>query len=258
MATLQQALALHDRGFAVIPCKLTPLEGGKVNKMPVVKWQQYQDQRPNRSLVEYWFGEKYKGYDIGAVTGGKHGYFVIDLDTGWTEEDKAKLNLPDTLTERTPSGGVHLYYKHPGGSFLTKTKGGVLPHIDVRGDGGFIVMAPSQYPDGRVYEWLNDLPIAEASPETLALVEDVHGRDRADFSGLFEGLPPGGRTDAAISIAGALLLYQPPHQWDTLCWPIVDMWNEQNNPPLDRLKLRKDFIGICARERARRDKAERA
>lgn len=254
MVTLEKALALHEKGFAVIPCRLTNLENGKVNKQPVIKWQEYQKIRPNRSLVEYWFGEKYKGYDIGAVTGGTHGYFVIDLDTGWSEEDRKKMNLTATLTESTPSGGTHLYYRHPGGTFLTKTKGGVLPHIDVRGDGGFIVMAPSTYPDGRKYEWINDLPIAIPSKETLAFVEDKQGHDRADFSGLFEGLPPGGRTDAAISIAGALLFYQPPHQWDTLCWPIVDMWNEQNNPPLDRLKLRKDFLGICARERSRRGK----
>lgn len=261
MATLVEALALHDRGFAVIPCTTEELEEikedgtRKVNKSPVVNWRQYQTQRPNRSLVDVWFGGRFKDYHIGAITGAGSGYFVVDLDTGWTDEDRAKLKMPPTLMAKTPSGGLHYYFKHPGGSFRTKTRANVLPHIDVRGDGGFIVLPPSAYPDGRTYEWLNDLPIALPSPETLALVEDRKAQGEykpTDFTDIVKGSGPGGRTDSAVAIAGALLRYQPEAQWRTLCWPLIRLWNQQNDPPLDEMKLAKDFNGIAKREKERR------
>jgi hypothetical protein len=63
---------------------------------------------------------------------------------------------------------------------------------------------------------------------------------------------PGGRTDSAISIAGALLAYQPVSQWRTLVWEIVRMWNERNDPPLDEAKLARDFKGIMQREISKR------
>ncbi|OHV28662.1 hypothetical protein BBK14_34270 [Parafrankia soli] len=45
---------------------------------------------------------------------------------------------PDTLTVRTPSGGVHLYFRAPVGCTLASLSGGRTrpgPGIDVRGPG---------------------------------------------------------------------------------------------------------------------------
>jgi len=268
MALLEQALAYHAQGFCVIPCILTELDElkpdgtKKVNKQPVVAWKKYQEQRPSRSLVEEWFGHKYKNrpdVQIGALTGAAHGFFAVDLDVGWSEEDIKRYDIDTrTRTVRTPSGGFHYHFKHPGGSYRTITDSRVLEHIDVRGDGGFVVLPPSHYPDGRPYTWVGDQPLLEPSKKLLELVEDKRGKkyERVDYSDVIDGLVPPGRTDAAISIAGALIAYQPEHQWDNLCWPLVYLWNERNIPPLERQKLRKDFIGICAKERSKRMKKE--
>jgi len=84
------------------------------------------------------------------VSVGKAGMLVADFDlridaeTGeeWTLESlKADLEaqmgcaLPSGLAVRTPSGGVHVYFRMPDGEPFGN-KGGLPDHVDVRGRGG--------------------------------------------------------------------------------------------------------------------------
>ncbi len=257
MATIEEAKNYLARGFNVMPCITEPKSDGKVNKRPRLHtWKEFQVKRVTEVQLESWW-RMYPNSDIGTVTGGTAGFFVIDLDLGYSEADFKKFNLTDTLMAETPSGGRHYYYKHPG-KFLINNVSPAHPSvksIDVRGDGGFVMMPPSAYPDGRQYRWLNDLPIAEASKETLELVRKREGKAgyrKNDYSTLAKGLTTGGRTDAAISIAGSLLLHMPESIWDSLCWQLVRLVNRENDPPLDEKKLRKDFMGIAQRELEKR------
>ena len=115
--------------------------------------------------------------------------FVVETDTadGHGEgvdgaASLAKLEkehgpLPATLEAESPSGSVHRYFKHP--SFPIKNSGSqVGPHIDVRGDGGFVVAPPSVKPGKGAYRWRNDLPIADA-PQWL-LDRIVAGKDKPE------------------------------------------------------------------------------
>ena len=70
------------------------------------------------------------------------------------------LDLPDTFTVATTSGGTHLYYAHPTtGPRLGSTKGSLGWKIDTRAHGGAVVAAGSIV-NGRVYEITRDLPVA--------------------------------------------------------------------------------------------------
>jgi hypothetical protein len=51
--------------------------------------------------------------------------------------DAAGVDLPDTRTVRTPSGGLHLYFRWDE-SRPVGNRAGVLPGLDVRGKGGFV------------------------------------------------------------------------------------------------------------------------
>src|SRR5438067_5020800 len=95
--------------------------------------------------------------NIGIVTGARSGVVVVDVDAGG-EETLAQLErehgkLPATVEARTGSGGRHLLFKHPGILVRNDAKKRLGPGLDVRGDGGFIVAAPSLHKSGKRYAW---------------------------------------------------------------------------------------------------------
>lgn len=124
-------------------------------------------------------------YGIGIATG-PSGQCVIDLDTAkpgeqipprWAETgatsgedvlavlaEEAGQEMPgDTLTVRTPSGGLHLYYSVPGDVTLRSSAGergsGLGWKVDTRAWGGYVVGPGTVTAAGR-YELLADVPVA--------------------------------------------------------------------------------------------------
>lgn len=115
-------------------------------------------------------------YNIGLATGRASGVFVFDVDgsppkdgglTG--PEALAELvdqhgPLPATLTVRTGSG-AHYYFKMPADVDLNNrariTVRGQKTALDVRADGGYVVVPPSIHPSGAAYQW-------EAGPREVA------------------------------------------------------------------------------------------
>lgn len=104
------------------------------------------------------------GHGIGLATGARSGIVVIDLDYKPSKginglESLAALlgDVPPTLTVLTPSGGYHLYFRHPG--FTIKNSASELgPGIDVRGDGGYVVLPDSEHDNGGRYSFLGEPP----------------------------------------------------------------------------------------------------
>lgn len=107
---------------------------------------------------------------VGVPTGVINGIVVVEADTveghevdglaALTELEAEHGKLPKTLMGRSPSGSTHWYFKHPGGR-IRSTSSELAPGVDVKGDGGMVVAAPSVRPDGLAYTWLNwGTPIA--------------------------------------------------------------------------------------------------
>ncbi len=102
--------------------------------------------------------EDYRGPNQGhaIATGIRSGIFVIDTDgleaetTFVTRAEGEEDDGLDTYTVATPSGGKHRYYAWPGFP-VRNSVGEYMPHVDVRGDGGFVVMAGSPHKSGREY-----------------------------------------------------------------------------------------------------------
>lgn len=85
---------------------------------------------------------------IGAPTGHINGIIVIDVDVKGEAQGMEWLNanadaLPPTRTHKTQSGGLHLIFKCPDGVEIRNSAGRIAPGIDVRGEGGYIVVPPS-------------------------------------------------------------------------------------------------------------------
>jgi hypothetical protein len=83
------------------------------------------------------------------------GVVVVDIDGETGEQQAELLDLPRTLEVRT-GNGRHLYFK---GS--SRSRVGIRPNIDVRGDGSMIILPRSRHYSGAIYEWANDLPMAD-------------------------------------------------------------------------------------------------
>jgi putative DNA primase/helicase len=69
-------------------------------------------------------------------------------------EAEAGEPFPPTLTARTGSGGLHLFYWLRDGVEIRNTQG-LAPHVDVRGYGGQVVAAPSLHLSGNKYTWID-------------------------------------------------------------------------------------------------------
>lgn len=119
-------------------CYLFPIK--RHRKLPKGMWSQISTN--DLETVLGWLNSK---LNIGIDTG-KSGLLVIDLDpkdeTADEMQDFLEMmyeKMPHTFTIETPSGGRHFYFKNPEGSGLGNTQGALLPHVDTRGIGGYVV-----------------------------------------------------------------------------------------------------------------------
>lgn len=117
-------------------------------KRPALKhWKPYQYERPKWGHVDTWW-TRWPHAGIALVTGEISSVVVIEEDR---EGALAELGpVPETLTAHS-ARGRHFYFEHPGR--WVKTRPDLVPDVDVRGDGGFVVLPPSVHPSGHVYAW---------------------------------------------------------------------------------------------------------
>lgn len=111
----------------------------------------------------------FKYNNIAIICGIQSNIFVIDIDVGdnglqWFKQlcSKHNYNYPNATTAvRTPSGGIHLYYKyneHFSNNSVRMRCGDQSIGIDIRSNAGVVICPPSKYlqADGSVgkYEFL--------------------------------------------------------------------------------------------------------
>jgi len=94
--------------------------------------------------------------NIGLLTGEKSGFFVVDVD-GNKGGFESLENLFQAYGEFDPTviiktgNGVHIWFAYPQGIHIGN-RTNLLPGIDVRGEGGYVVAAPSRHASGVYYE----------------------------------------------------------------------------------------------------------
>lgn len=126
--------------------------------------------------------------NIGAVCGVLNGIVVIDIDpkndgeNGIAGLERALGPLPATLTSMTPSGGRHLYFACPPTTLIRNaTRFHGAPGVDIRGDGGYVVVPPSVGANGRAYTWLpTETALATLPAPWLGLIERRETQREAD------------------------------------------------------------------------------
>jgi hypothetical protein len=101
----------------------------------------------NEERVQAWW-RTYPWANIGAPTGQKSGFIVLDVDPkhGGLESLaalEAQHGTLDTLTAITGSGGTHYYFLPPA-TPLRNSVGDIAPGIDTRAEGGYVLLPPPQ------------------------------------------------------------------------------------------------------------------
>jgi hypothetical protein len=138
-------------------------------KEPLVSWQKFQSQRATASQITAWW-RTWPTANVGVITGAISRLVVVDLDgpEGLAQREK----FPVTATVTT-AHGVHLYFRHPGGGTVPNSVKTVLPGVDIRGDGGFVVGPPSIHETGAVYTWESMRITLAPLPEWIVTAEPV-------------------------------------------------------------------------------------
>lgn len=125
------------------------------------------------------------------------GYVIVDVDgaEGWEALKKAQRSLPATAIQATGRGSHYVYRTLD----RIAPRSELMPKVDLRGPGSYIVAAPSLHASGAVYRWEIPLDQVEIAPDWLVEVGrksgGTHDRERSpvDFQILLAGLPEGQR-----------------------------------------------------------------
>ena len=181
---MRAALELGDAGFRVHPlyewtgtrcaCPAGEACGEKARgKHPRVgAWQR---EASNQLEVIHAWWRRWPNAGIGIATGPGSNLWVLDLDTdeaiGWYAAQEEKHGEVITRAVRT-GRGVHVWFRWPVGRNL-RNRQGLVPGVDVRADGGYVIGPPTRHRSGARYEWFGamDAPILNAPLWLLEMVD---------------------------------------------------------------------------------------
>jgi hypothetical protein len=141
---LEQALHYaQNAGWLIHPCK--------PDKTPYLKaWQEKATTDPEQ--IKSWWS-KWPEALIGCATGQMSGIWVLDADLPDGPDELEQMNLPSTLKQQTGSGGLQVFFSWNGHNIRNSARK-LGKCLDVRGNGGYVVLPPSLHPSGNRYKWL--------------------------------------------------------------------------------------------------------
>jgi putative DNA primase/helicase len=202
----QRTRDIIEQGYPVFPCVPN-------KKIPLTS-RGFYDASADKEVIRQWWTQSPKA-NIGLATGSKADLLVIDVDVkngagGIASMEQLQLEfgaLNNTRKVMTPSGGYHLYFRHPCDGI--KNSIGIRPGIDIKTEGGY-VLAPGSVIDGNPYYVETDLDpqelpqcwidlLAQGKPsKQLAATNDTSFDDFDDFPIL-----KGSRNDELFRLASS-------------------------------------------------------
>lgn len=205
------ALFYARLGLAVFPVKAW---GSTANdfKAPLIQGG-FQAASTDPGQIEAWWS-RWPEANIGIATGkASGGLTVIDLDVKEEKGIDGRVTLRewetghgkfpgDTWLSITGSGGYHYFYRDSSG---TGCHTGLYEGIDIRGNGGYVVVPPSRHFNKRQYEWEQDpmlYSLADADSTVLNFLAGPapKGWEKKPFQ-IPEQIPVGQRTDGMVKLA---------------------------------------------------------
>jgi len=253
---LSYALGYADLGWSVIPLKR--------DKKPYESWLKYQNVRANKTQINNWW-KKWPEANIGIVTGKISGLVVIDMDSaaGQVALDAALGEIPATISQKTGKpNAAHLFFSHPGNGNSFSNMARVIQDTDVRGDGGYCMVAPSVHPNGNIYKWDID-PVENGLDDLLPLSDELKsllssesetpsepGKPKSKnkdgwVQEVLLGVGKGCRNDSCAKLVGYYVSLDMDY---AAIEAVLTMWNERNTPPMSFNELRTTITSIQSKD----------
>ncbi len=221
-AIFSAALNYAKRGFRIFPVHGIDRKGrctcgrecgkGSKGKHPCITG--WRDVGPvDAPMIREW-QRRWPDMNIGVATGSAAGAVVLDVDKHEIDGEailqklmKGGKKLPRTPTSRTGSGGRHLFFRTPAEPL--KSCNGLLPGIDFKAEGGYVILPPSLHRCRRRYRWIwspDDAPLAAlpAWIEQLARMDAPIHKVVGAYLEEHGTIPEGTRNVQLTSIAGKL------------------------------------------------------
>ncbi len=207
----KHALKYAERGLAIFPCQVKgkePVTGNGLNGAST-----------DPDLINHWWSQS-RDFNIGARTG--DGFFVVDIDMTDDKDGEASLAklerkhgpMPPTVEVITGGGGRHMWFRVPSGRVIRNSTGKLGPGIDIRGEGGYVLVPPSVHASGRRYEFSVDSAGTLADAPTWLIEATAwpanapKGKSEDEWHDtLTRDIPEGERNHTLTSVAGKLLFH---------------------------------------------------
>lgn len=166
------ALNLAEHGWPVFPCN-------SVDKRPITPHGFKNATKDPEQIMAWW--KKFPIAMIGVPMGPASGVFCIDLDrkpggddgvATW-EKLESENGTVTTRTHETPSTGRHKFFQHQDG-IRNIPLDRLAPGLEVKADGGYVIVPPSRMSDGKKYTIINDVEPAPAPPWLLKMINDYY------------------------------------------------------------------------------------
>ncbi len=233
---VETAVEYAKRGWHVFPCSW--------KKAPATP-NGFKDATTDEETIVQWW-DRNPGSIIGIRTGKESGFWVVDIDekngkSGYQSltdhfGDKFDFDMDEDLWAQTASGGFHLCFQYdsdnPVGSGANYLEG-----VDIRGDGGYIIAAPSSVKVGDVfgkYQWKDVSKDPRPAPEwalSLPTLRPASKPKSEVVSSIIHGVPLGARDESLFKLA--CLLEREGIDFDT-ARATISVIAERCTPPFDQ------------------------
>src|SRR5262245_40300846 len=248
---LSTALRLAQRGLAVFPCRPRDKRPATDNGL--------NDATTDQEAITAWWQHD-PNFNIAIATGAVSGIFVIDVDGIDAEAALHRLEVehgavPPSV-EVITARGRHVYFQMPDLD-LRNSASKIAPHVDTRGNGGYVLAPPSIHPTGRRYAWSVDSASTIAPAPAWLLAKLVPAAQSgngalptAEWCELIKGVGEGARDCSAAKLAGHLLRH---HIDPFVVLELLQGWNTARcDPPLPKVDIERIVRSIAGRELERR------
>lgn len=142
---LEAALSYAKLGWRVFPAE----EGGK---KPLIKGWPEKASIDEKTIHDWW--KRWPNANIAIATGRGLGVLDVDYENGGARSIRRlreRGEFPITPTVETGHGCHHYFFLSS--DVKNRNRTGLLPGLDWRGEGGYVIAPPSLHPDGPIYSW---------------------------------------------------------------------------------------------------------